>query len=291
MSKLRTLLFIAFLATLFSCEKEYSSENIDNTGSDLIVGADCRISKIVSQDTSGFAATGRVTGLGSIEAEITSLDIVFRITQYDSVGNTIVARPEPVYTNDSIYIDPEEYYIVDVNKRIIKSHLWVDITNTASPQFDVFYVYNTAGYLTTKNYFLTTSPTGPFYRVDYTYSGGNLTRMTAVELPSGDLDVDADITYFPNLVPRQFIYIFPDERFYPELNQFFNFGLKNFNAVKNMKVRSYDPGNVVRDSLATNFSNYIMSRDSYVLSVQTDSISQPSIPFLAGKLSFSYHCR
>ena len=180
--------------------------------------------------------------------------------------------------------------MVDVNKRIKKMHGLSDPTDPFSLQYDVFYVYNAAGYLITKDYFFTASPTVSFYRVDYTYSGGNLTRMTAVDLPSGDLDLNADITYYPNLAPRQFIYIFPDERFYPEFSQFFNFGLKNFNAVKKMIVRDYDPGNVVRDSLVSNFSNYIMSRDSYVLSVQMDS-TQPSIPAMAGRLDFSYKCR
>jgi len=115
--------------------------------------------------------------------------------------------------------------------------------------------------------------------------------MAAVNLPGGDLEMDADITYFTNLVPRRSIYIFPDERFYPEFSQFFNFGTKNFNAVRNMEVRNYNPGNVVRDSLVSTFSNYIMSRDGYVLSTQMGGDDQPSIPALAGKLSFSYHCR
>lgn len=302
MNKARPLIFIAILITLFSCEKEYSEENL-TTGNELIVGADCRISKIVFQDTSGFAASGRLTGLGSIIADINNFDIVTGLVQYDSIGDRIeYISPGPVYTNDTVYIDPEEYYVVDVNKRITKSHVWADPTNTASPQFDVFYAYNTAGYLITKTYFNTTSPGVPFQRVDYAYtSPGNLTHMTSVDLPSGDLLMDADMTY-SNIEAKRFIYIFPDEEFYPENTQFFNFGARNFNAPKTMKVRMYDPGNVVRDSLVSAFSNYIMSRDGYVLSVQMGNplpaatppllpSPQPSIPALPGKLSFSYHCK
>ena len=301
MNKIRPLIFLAVLITLFSCEKEYSEENLSN-GNELIVGADCRISKITYRDTSGMAAGGPGIGLGSIEAEINRLDIVTRITQYDSVSNTIVYRPEPIYSNDSVFINADEYFIVDVNKRITKSHLWVDITDPASLQFDVFYVYNTGGYLIQKNYFLTTPPGTPFLRVDYTYTTGNLTRMTAVDLPGGDLNMDADLTYNTNIVARRFIYTFPDEELYPAFTQFFNFGAKNFNAPKTMKVRNYDPGNVVRDSAVSAFSNYIMSRDGYVLSVQMGNplpkatppltpSPQPSIPALPGKLNFSYHCK
>jgi hypothetical protein len=291
MKKVHPLILIVILITLFSCEKEYSEEGL-STGNDLIVGKDCRIRKIDYRDTSGIGGGGRGIGLGSIEAEINNLNIVLRITEFDSVSNTIIHRPEPVYSNDSVFISADEYFVVDVNKRIIKSHLLSDATDPTSPQIDVFYVYNTSGYLTTKTYFFTAPPSVAFLRVNYTYtSPGNLTRMTAVDLPSGDLNMDADMTYYSNIVAQRFIYTFPDEKFYPEFTQFFNFGAKNFNAPKSMKVRNYDPGNVVRDSAISNFSNYFMSLDSYVLSVQMDSTAQPSIPAPIGKLSFSYHCK
>lgn len=292
MNKFRPLLFIAIVVALFSCEKEYSNENSGNTDNDLIVGIDCRISKISYTDTSGTAGGGSGTGLGSIEAAINNLDVVTMITRFDSLSNTIEFINAPIYSNDSVFINADEYFVVDGNKRIIKMHGLADPTDPFSLQYDVSFAYNTAGYLTTKNYFLTSSPTVPFYRVDYTYGdGANLTHMSAVNLPGGDLEMDADISYMTNLVPRRFIYIFPDERFYPEFSQYFNFGTKNFNAVKKMTVRNYNPGNVVRDSAVSTFSNYIMSRDGYVLSTQMGGNDQPSLPALAGKLSFSYHCK
>lgn len=291
MNKFRPLLLIAIVVALFSCEKEYSSENSGNTDNELIVGVNCRISKIVYTDTSGTAAGGRGTGLGYIASQINSLDIDTLIIRFDSLANTLEFRNKPIYSNDSVFIDADQYFVVDVNKRITKMHGLADPTDPFSLQYDVFFVYNTAGYLTTKNYFFTAGPVVQFQRVDYTYNSGNLTHMAAVDLPGGDLGMDADITYFPNLVPRRFIYIFPDETFYPEFSQFFNFGTRNFNAPKTMKVRNYDPGNVVRDSLVSTFSNYIMSRDGYVLSTQMGKNDQPSIPALAGKLTFSYHCK
>ena len=302
MNKVRPLVFIALIVTLFSCAKEYSEENL-STGNELIVGADCRISKIVYRDTSGMAGGGPGTGLGFIEGVINNFDILTRVTQFDSLANTITYIDEPVYSNDSVFIDADEYFIVNVNKRITKLHGLADPTDPFSLQFDVFYVYNSAGYLTTKNYFFTASPGVSFLRVDYTYTApGNLTHMSAVDLPGGDLVMDADMTYYSNIVARRFIYTFPDEIFYPQFTQFFDFGVRNFNPPKSMKVRNYDPGNVVRDSLVSAFSNYIMSLDGYVLSVQMGNPQpaatppltpspQPSIPALPGKLSFSYHCR
>jgi hypothetical protein len=291
MNKLRPLLFTVILVSLLSCEKELSVENSTN-GSDMIVGIDCRISKIVFTDTAGTGIGLPGTGLGSIASDINNLDIVTRITEFDSLSNTIEFITDPIYKNDSVYINADEYFIQDANNRITKMHGLVDPTDPFSLQFDVFYVYNTAGYLITKNYFLTSSPTTPFYKVDYTYTGaGNLTRMTATDLNSGDLAMDADITYYNLTVPRRFIYIFPDEVIYAPFTQFFNFGIRNFNAPKDMKVRNYDPGNVVRDSIVSTFSNYRMSNDTYILSVQLGGDDQPSIPALAGKLSFSYKCK
>ena len=291
MNKLRPLLFAAILIAVFSCEKEFSVEN-SGTDSEFIVGIDCRIRKIVYTDTTGTSMGSPGTGLGSITADINNLDIVTRVTEFDSLSNTIEYITDPVYRNDSVYINADEYFIVDADKRITIMHGLLDPTDPFSLQFDVFYVYNPTGYLVTKNYFLTISPSIPFYRVDYTYAGaGNLSRMTAVNLPGGDLDMDADISYYSLTVPRRFIYTFPDEINYAQFTQFFNFGTRNFNAPKNIKVRNYDPGNVVRDSIVSTFSNYRMSNDTYILSVQMGGDDQPSIPALAGMLKFSYKCK
>ena len=130
-----------------------------------------------------------------------------------------------------------------------------------------------------------------YYQVNYTYTLGNLTRMTGTDQLSGDLIVDADVNYYSNIIPKRYIYIFPDEKAYPYFSQFFNYGVKNYNAVKKMVIRNYDPGNVVRDSTVSTFSNYIMSRDTYVLSVQMAGDDQQCIPASAGKLSFSYKCK
>lgn len=285
MNKLLSLSVTALAFFLFSCEKEYSTENSGNNGSDQIVGVDCRLNKIIYTDT----ATKK--GIGSIAADINSLDIVTRITQFDSVSNTIGYITIPTYLNDTIFINADEYFVTDANKRISKLHGLIDQTDPFSLQFDVFYLYNPAGNLVTKNYFLSIAPTIPFYQVDYTYAFGNLTHMTATDLASGDLDIDADLSYFTNIIPRRYLYIFPDEVNYPYFNQFYDFGVKNYNAIKKVTLRNYDPGNVVRDSVVTDFSNYIMSRDSYVFSVQMAGGDMPGIPASAGKLSFYYKCK
>lgn len=269
---------------LFSCEKEYSVEN-GTQGNDQIVGIDCRISKIVYRDTAAHI------NLGSIAADISSQDEVTNILKYDSVGRIIEFVATAFITNDTVHINANEYFLRDVNKRIISLHGLTDPTDPLSLQFDAGYFYNATGYLTSKIYVYTAVPGVPFYRVNYTYNNGNLVQMTATDLVTGDLNSNATMEYYPGIVPKRYLYIFPDEKLYPFYNQFYDFGLRPYNAIKKMTVRNYDPGNVLRDSAVSSFSNYIMSRDTYVFSVQMTGDEQPSIPAPAGKLSFSYKCR
>ncbi len=271
-------------ATFVSCEKEYSLEN-SGAPNELIVGINCRISKISYTDT----ATN--TGLGALFASINSLDNVTQITKFDSVSNTIEYRSDPVITNDTIYINANEYFTVDINKRILKLHGLIDPTDPLSPQFDVVYLYSASGYLIQKNYAFTGAPTIPYQRVDYAYVGGNLTGMAVIDLTNGDTSHNATVTYYNNIVPKRYIYIFPDEKYYPNFTQFYDFGLRPYNAVRGITVRNYDPGNVLRDSTVSSFSNYIMSRDTYVLSVIMNGDAEQSVPAPKSKLSFSYKCK
>lgn len=282
----KVLIFgFATLTSLFiSCEKEYSTEN-NQSSNPQVVGVDCRISKITYSDT----ATQK--GIGSIAADIDSLDIVTRITAFDSLGNIIEFRADPFINNDTIHINANEYFLKDVNNRIIKLHGLSDPTDPLSPQFDAGYFYDGLGYLSSKIYAFTANPGVPFYRVTYSYNNNNLVQMTATDLTTGNLVSNASLEYQTNIIPRRYIYIFPDEIKYSYYNQFYNFGQKSYNAIKKLTVRNFNPGNTVRDSIVSNFSNYIMSRDTYVFSVQMSGDNQPSIPAKAGKLDFSYKCK
>ncbi len=291
MKKLFPVFITAIVLTVISCEKEYSLENSgDVTGSGQIIGVDCRITKIAYNDTSAAGA-----GIGAITALINSTDQVTNITKFDSLSLTIDFIATPVYSNDTVHINADEYFLVNAaTKRINQLHALVDPTDPFSIQYEVNYFYDGAGYLINKFYTFTSNPGIPFYIVRYTYLGGKLTNMRGNEQIAGvdgDLITNADVSYFSNIIPKNFLYIFPDEESYPYFNQFYNFGQKPSNAVKDIKVRYFDPGNVVRDSTVSSFSNYIMSRDNYVLSVIMDGDDQISIPAAAGKLSFSYKCK
>lgn len=286
MKKLLPLFFAAFVLTLFSCEKEYSLENSGNNGAGIIVGTDCRISKIAYTDT----ATG--IGLGSIAANINNLDVVTGITLFDSVSFTIDFITTPAYVSDTVFINADEYFLVDAaTKRIKQLHALTDPTDPLSTQLEITYFYNGAGYLSQKITAYSSNPGTPIYIVNYTYVAGKLTHMTGTDLITGDLNIDADVNYYSNILPNRFLYIFPDEKGYPYFSQFYNFGSRPGNAPKDITVRNYDPGGILRDSTVSKFSSYMMSRDNYVLSVIMTGDDLISIPAVKSKLSFSYKCK
>jgi hypothetical protein len=130
-----------------------------------------------------------------------------------------------------------------------------------------------------------------YAEVNYTYTSGNLTHMEEVDLTSGVTVNDADIQY-TGLQPKNYVYIFPDELKNPIFTQFLNFGARPINAVSKMTVRYYDLlGGTVLDSAVSNFSNYELSADKYVLRCTMTGDDQPSLPAEAGRLRFGYKCK
>lgn len=291
-------LFIPFVCVMavvsfFSCKKEYSLENGSNAANANIIGTDCRIAKIVFGDS----ATG--VGRGSLSATINTSDKAIDVTKFDSLTATIDYNATPVYLADTVFINADEYYVVDITTaRVKKFRGLVDPTNPFSLKFDIYFTYDASGYLINKSYELVMFPGFPVQNVNYTYNAvGNLTHMEETDLTAGgDFVSTADVTYydivpFNAIAPKNFIYIFPDEEDYAAFTQFLNFGKRTTNAIKSLKVYYYDPGNVVRDSAVSSFKSYTKSADNYITSVIMTGDDQPSIPAEAGKLKFGYKCK
>ncbi len=194
------------------------------------------------------------------------------------------------YFSDTIAIDPAQYFIIDnAAKRIKFFHGLIDPTVPNSQQFEVAYTYDVSGYLIDKLYKLVPLNIS-FLKVTYTYAGGNLITMVTKDLFVDDIVKDAAVTYYSNIAPKNYLYIFPDEDSYSLITQFYNFGKRPTNAVKNLKVRYYNSG-VPADSTVSTFQNYVMSRDNYVVGVNMVGDDQPSIPAEQGKLNFLYGCK
>ncbi len=285
----------SLLAVVFaSCTKEYSLENGGSgNGSTDIIGVDCRIAKIAYYDSVSAVP------LGSIAATIDTKDSVRDITLFDSLNNIIAFNSMPFYSGDTAYLNPDEYFIMDPTTSLI-THCH-GVLNSVFPTipFECDYVYNADGTLAQKRYDIPGAGVSPAVTVDYAYSGGDLVHMSSTDYTTltPELIQDADLGYYTNIKPQSYLNLQPDETISDDLNhfspyvQYFNFGKRSIDAIKDMKVRFYDPGNVVRDSVVSTFAGYITSRDNYVMSVYMLGDDQESIPAAMGKLVFSYKCK
>jgi hypothetical protein len=293
MKQLRWISVITLLVLVAGCAKEYSLENGNGAtnGGDDVIGVDCRLAKMVYYDSATNIA------LGSLAATINTEDTVNDITFFDSLNNRILANSMPLYGNDTIYLNPDEYFITDpATGNVIKAH--GSFTFPAIP-FEVDYIYNSNGTLFQKHYDIPGAGISPAIIVEYTYAGGNLVGMTSTDYTTvtPELIMDGELTYYNNIAPRANLNFMPDETLTNDLNhfamytQFFNFGKKSTNAIKYMKVRTYDPGNVVRDSTVSNFVSYITSLDNYITSFYMLGDDQESLPAAAGRIVFKYHCK
>ena len=280
-----SILLGIFVSVLPSCSKEMSEENGSGTDS-LIVGADCRLARIVYKDSSGFIS------LGSIAANINATDNVVNITEFDSLSNFLVSFASVSINGDTIHVSPDEYFIANSSTKIIsKFHGLVDPGNASSPTYEQVFSYNAGGNLIKKTKSLSMAPLIPYEQVDYTYSNGNLVSMQNKNIFTAKLISDASFSFYNTIIPKNYIYIFADEEDRPQYNQFFNFGKPSVNAVNDFKVRYYDGGGTLIDSAISKFINYQQSADTYVQKVQLTGDDQLSIPAQAGKLQLSYHCK
>jgi hypothetical protein len=279
-------LFVFVAGVFVSCAKEVSLENGGTAAGGNIIGNDCRISKIAYSDNASGVA------LGALSANINSSDKTTDITEFDSLNNTLNSFTSLLYRNDTVDINANEYFVLSpTTSRVTRFHGLLDPTDPFSLQIETDYLYNASGQLTQKLYSLSVSPGVTYATVDYTYTGGNLTRMIFTDFTGGVIS-DADMQYSTSLAPKNFIYIFPDENNYQEFTQFLNFGARPSNAITSMKVRTYDPSTgTILDSTVSSFSNYELSVDKYVLNCVMTGDDQVSIPAEAGRLRFSYKCK
>ena len=262
-------------------------------GSDEIVGVDCRISRIDYYDSASAVP------LGSIAATIDAKDSVRNITLFDSLNNVISANSMPFYSGDTAYLNPDEYFITDPTTSLVLHCHGVLSSVFPSIPFECDYIYNADGTLFQKRYDIPGAGVSPAVVVEYTYLGGNLVHMSSTDYTTlvPELIQDADLDYYSTIKPRHYLNLQPDETISDDLNhfslytQFFNFGTKPINAIKSLKVKFYDPGNVPRDSVSSVFLTYITSRDNYVQNVYMLGDDQESIPAVAGRLKFSYKCK
>lgn len=270
---------------LHACKREKSIDtSTTNPGQPpVFIGNNCQISQILTVDSStsiGFEAHNLF---------YTSGGLLSRVQLIDSLNNTSFIDENISYKNDTIFIQGTGFMVRNSAGRVRFFRGLEDPSDPASDTIDLNFTYSTGGNLTRVDYSYTGIPV-TILRSTYSYSGNNLTKVkTETLFPAPETVFESDLTYSSQTV-RNFIYTFTDAYYtFPYLPAL-DFGNKPTNALQRVKTVFYDMG-VASDSLITNYKNYKLSNDGYVLEFFAEGDYQDGMGIYDGRTKLRYVCR
>ena len=242
----------------------------------------------ISQMNSGTKTESGLTAFYDNNSNVT------RILIYDSVNNIKRFDANFTYiTSDSARIDAYQYIKLDAQKRVVVFVTKSDLTSPATADNYRFeYIYNSQGYLDTKNLFINGSAL-PNFKTTYTYTNNLLTKCVMTAASSGNLKVlESDLTYNTSLTVKTWIYTFPDafegHMYYTVLN----FGNRPANPLQQVITKIYTPSTgAVLDTWTTNYNGYVVNTNGYVTYGVANGDLQQGIAAFYGKTNFYYSCK
>ena len=285
--------FIVCMLVLISCSKNNdSSSGGGNNGGGNSGGnggskdTSCVIS-IISQTNSGVGAEFSLSAYYNNNYQVT------RLVSYDSVHKVQNFEADFNYiTADSVRINSYQYLMLDANKRVIRFATKSDLADPVHSDNYVFeYIYNGNGYLSTKNLYINGSKL-PNFSTAYSYTGNLLINCIMTAVSSGNLKVlESTLSYDNSLKIKNWIYTFPDAIEGYAYLTVLNFGNHTANPLKQIVTKIYDPssGNLL-DTWTTNYGNYKVDLNGYLLSGEANGDLQQGIAAFYGKTNFYYSC-
>lgn len=247
---------------------------------------DCILS-IISQVNSGSASEYSLSAFYNSNYEVTKLVI------YDSVDDIKNFEADFNYvTQDSVRIDQYQYMILDGEKRIIKFITKSDMSNPQNADDYLFtYTYNNKGFLAAKNLYINGSSV-PNFNTTYTYTNDVLTNCEMIAPSSGNKKVlESTLTYDTTIKIKNWIYTFPDAMEGYIYLTIMNLGNHVVNPLKQVVTKIYDPASAkLLDTWTTNYNNYKVDDNGYVVSGNAEGDQQQGIAAFYGKTNFYYDC-
>lgn len=229
----------------------------------------------------------------SLSASYNSNNEVTKLVIYDSAGKVKDFEANFNYiTPDSVRIDPYQYLILDYTGRVIRFATKSDMTSPQNSDNYLFdYTYNDGGYLVTKNLHINGS-TLPNLSTSYNYTNNLLTSCVMTAVSSGNLKVlESNLTYDNSVAIKNWIYTFPDALEGFMYMTVLNFGNRSANHLKQVITRIYNPTTgALLDTWTTNYSNYRVDANGYILYGEANGDLQQGIAAFYGKTNFFYDC-
>ena len=279
--------YIICFIILAACGKPYRATDPVTGNAPTTVSTDpdarCRIEKI-SQ------VNGTVTYF-SISYQYGSTGFPIQITIAEPVTQLPTQQINFVASSDTFYYGAGVWLLKDAAHGQIAAMQVIDTGNgTLKDTIFYQYLYDAGKRLVQKRCFYNGN-TKPDFITDYFYSGNALIGVKMV-LGDGRKLLESAITYDPSVTIKPWVYLYTDAF---ESNRFlsgFPFGVSANYMVKQIQTSIYDTntGDLL-DKWQTIFSGYVVSKDGYVLQVNSTGDNQQGLAFLTGTLRINYVCK
>jgi hypothetical protein len=243
------------------------------------VSTNCFISNLAYYDLS---TNGK---LGSLTSTFNSSNIVNKVVFVDSSTNSAVHTFNPVKSGSRVDIDSKQYFNLDASGRIKDFHGLVDANDTSLPRVIITYTFTAAGYLEKAAYAFEAAPTTNILNINYTWTGGNLTKAVIQQVGSPQR-IEYTYQYDLAKTAKNFLAFFPSTEIF-WVQSAIDFGKNSTNALATSAINYYDAAGGFTTDNAT-YSGYILDTNNYIkeFSIAGDGSVLPG----GTKYVLSYRC-
>ena len=202
------------------------------------------------------------TPLGSLTSFFNASNVVNRVLFVDSSTNTARYTFNPAKTGNRLNIDATQYFDLDASGRIKEFHGFVDAIEVALPRVVVTYTFNAGGYLEKAAYAFEAAPTLNILNINYTWTGGNLTKAVVQEAGKTER-IEYKYQYDLTKTAKNFLSFFPNNEILL-LQSALNFGKNSVNILSASSIEQYDSAGARVDLLSATYTNYTIDANNYV---------------------------
>lgn len=277
---------IVCVALAGSCRKSFVE-------TDPVTGA---LPTVVSTNPNSYC---RIENISQVNGTATFFSISYQyankifpneIAIAEPVVNTTTRKINFIVKGDTLFFSTSDWMIRDAVHGQITQMQSVDIDASGNRDTILYrYVYDASIRLIQKKTYYNGN-SQPDFITDYFYSG---TLLTSIKLQLGDGRklMESSIAYDLGVTIKPWLYLYTDAFESNQLLQGFPFGVRSTALVKQILTNIYDTQTGEQlDKWNTFFSGYVISKDGYVLQVNSTGDNQQGLSFLTGTLRFKYVC-
>lgn len=224
--------------------------------------SNCVLSNLASYELSTGAKLNAITSSFNTQNQVIKTQLIDSSSQ---INGTVESEFNISYASGQVNVGPDQYFTLDGSGRISSFHGRSDPDSDTAVEVVIEYAYDGNGYMTGAQIFLAALPILPVMEYTYTWTGGDLTRVT-IELVSGHKTV-VDYEYDASQETKGFLSFHTN----PELLLFqnaINYGKNSAHVPTKSTWTDYDTNNAVTDTYVSEFRNYVYDSNKYVQSFE-----------------------